>query len=331
MFVDAAIGSDLAEDAGFDAAWSSESGHDPFLPLAIAAEQTERIGLGTAIAVAFARTPMVMAHSAWDLQVYSGGRLMLGLGSQVKPHIERRYSMPWSHPAPRMLEYVSALRAIWNSWQNGERLDFQGDYYTHTLMTPYFDPGPSVHGPPKIYLAAVGTQMTQVAGQVADGLLVHSFCTEKYLRESMLPALDAGLAGSGRSRDAVEVCYQVFAVTGRSEEELDRAKAATRSRIAFYGSTPAYRPVLEAHGWGDLQTELNVLARRGEWSAMEALIDDDVLDSFALRGSPDEIARSLVQRFGGLVDRVSFNLPYGAPASAQHILESLRILAPSAG
>jgi probable F420-dependent oxidoreductase len=336
MLVDAGIGSDLAavasraldaEDAGYDAIWSSESGHDPFLPLVLAAEQTERVSLGTAVAVAFGRTPMVVAHSAWDIQVYSGGRFLLGLGSQVKPHIEKRYSMPWSRPAPRMREYIRALHAIWDSWQNGTKLDFRGDYYTHTLMTPYFDPGPSRHGPPKVFLAAVGDRMTKVAGEVADGLLAHSFTTDRYIREVTIPALESGLALSGRGRGDIQVYYPVFAVTGRTEEELLLADRATRQRIAFYGSTPAYRPVLEFHGWGDLHNELHSLASRGEWEEMGRAVGDEAFDAFALRGSPEEIARAAHDRFEGLVDRVSFNLPYASGDAAERILSAMREMA----
>jgi probable F420-dependent oxidoreductase len=340
MFVDAAIGSDLAaaatrsleaEDSGFDAVWSSESGHDPFLPLVIAAEQTERICLGTAIAVAFGRTPMVLAHSAWDIQMYSGGRFFLGLGSQVKPHIEKRYSMPWSSPAARMREYIAALHAIWDSWQNGTRLDFRGDYYTHTLMTPFFDPGPCPHGPPKVFLAAVGEMMTTVAGEMADGLLAHSFSTERYLREVTIPALEAGLAASGRTRADVQVSCPVFVVTGGTAEQLALAEAATRRRIAFYGSTRDYRPVLEIHGWGDLQPALNGLARQGEWDAMSSLVGDEVLDAFAVRGSPAEVAATLRARYGGVADRVSFNIPYPADDAPQRILAALQDTPRSAG
>ncbi len=207
MRVDGAIGSDLtavanqarkAEDAGYDGAWSAETGHDPFLPLVIAAEHTERLELGTGIVVAFGRNPMITANVAWDLNVYSRGRFLLGLGSQIKPHIEKRYSMPWSHPAPRMREFISALHAIWDSWQNGTKLDFRGDFYTHTLMTPFFNPGPSPFGPPRVFLAAVGEGMTRVASEVADGLLVHGFTTERYLREVTVPTVVSGLAASGR-------------------------------------------------------------------------------------------------------------------------------------
>jgi len=297
------------EKAGYDGLWSSESAHDPFLPLVLAAEHTERTALGTAIAVAFARSPMQLAYTAHDLQAYSGGRFILGLGSQVKPHIERRFSMPWSHPAPRMREFIMAMRAIWAAWNDGTRLDFRGDFYTHTLMAPFFSPLPLPGGPPAVFLAAVGEAMTTVAGQVADGLLAHPFCTERYLREVTLPALGRGLAAAGRSRADVEVSLLAMIATGRTEQEMARAVDGTRRQIAFYGSTPAYRGVLERHGWGALGDELNALSkssREDKWEAMGGLISDEVLDAFAVVAEPGGVAAEIRRRFGSLIDRVSF-------------------------
>jgi probable F420-dependent oxidoreductase len=301
------------EQAGYDGLWSSESAHDPFLPLMLAAEHTERTALGTGIAVAFARTPMQLAYTAHDLQAYSGGRFILGLGSQVKPHIERRFSMPWSHPAPRMREFIVAMRAIWAAWDDGTKLDFRGDFYTHTLMTPFFSPPPLAGPPPAVFLAAVGEAMTAVAGETADGLLTHAFCTERYLREVTLPALSRGLAASGRSRADVEISLLAMIATGRTEEEMARAVAGTRRQIAFYGSTPAYRGVLDLHGWGGLGDELNTLSkssRDDKWEAMGGLIDDEVLNAFAVVASPADVAAQIRRRFGGLIDRVSFYSPY---------------------
>ena len=232
------------EKAGYDGLWTSESAHDPFLPLVLAAEHTGQIALGTAIAVAFARSPMQLAYTAHDLQAYSGGRFILGLGSQIKPHIERRFSMPWSHPAPRMREFIMAMRAIWSAWNDGAELSFRGDFYQHTLMTPFFSPLPAPGGAPEVFLAAVGEAMTAVAGEVADGLLVHAFSTERYLREVTLPALGSGLTAAGRSRADVEVSMLAMIATGDTEEEMARAVAGARQQIAFYGSTPAYRGVL---------------------------------------------------------------------------------------
>jgi probable F420-dependent oxidoreductase len=336
MRVDGGIGSDLgragadaaaAEAAGYDAVWGSETSHDPFLPLALAAEHTTTVQLGTAIAVAFARSPMTTANTAWDLNLYSGGRFLLGLGSQIKPHIERRFSMPWSHPAPRMKEFISAMRAIWAAWQDGTKLDFRGDFYTHTLMTPFFDPGPNAVGPPRVFLAAVGDGMTRVAAEVADGMLVHGFSTARYIEEVTLPTIDAGLAASGRTRADFELSYPVFVVTGTDEDEMATAAAGVRKQIAFYGSTPAYRGVLDLHGWGDLQTELNALSKQGRWDDMGTLIDDGMLAAFAVVGEPDRIPALIAERVGGLVDRVSFYTPYRRdPALADRLAAELRAL-----
>src|ERR1035437_1422792 len=247
------------EGGGYDGAWAAETGHDPFLPLAIAAQATEHLELGTAIAVAFARNPMNLAVVANDLQALSHGRFMLGLGSQIKPHITKRYSMPWSHPAARMREMLLAIRAIWDCWANGTKLDFRGDFYTHTLMTPFFSPGPNPHGNPKIVLAAVGELMTEVAGEAGDGMIVHGFTTERYLREVTIPALERGAAKAGKTRADLTVAYPGFVVTGEGEQ-LEAAKTATKRQIAFYGSTPAYRPVLALHGWGEVGDELNAMS-----------------------------------------------------------------------
>ncbi len=298
------------ELAGYDGVWSPETGHDPFFPLAIAAEHTENMMLGTGIAVAFARSPMNLASVANDIQLMSKGRLMLGLGSQIKAHIEKRFSMPWSHPAPRMREFILAMRAIWDSWHNGTKLEFRGEFYTHTLMTPFFSAGPNPYGPPKVLLAAVGELMTQVAGEVADGLLVHGFTTERYLKQITMPAVEAGLKASGKSRDDFIISYPAFVATGENEGEIMAATQMVKSQIAFYGSTPAYKGVLELHGWGDLQKDLNILSKQGEWVKMRELIDQDILEAFAIVCEPDQIAKSLLERFGGVVDRISFYAPY---------------------
>lgn len=315
MKIDGAIGFDPSgisasarrlEEAGYDGAWAAETGRDPFLPLAIAAEATERIQLATGIAVAFARNPMTLAMVANDLQQLSKGRFILGLGSQIKPHITKRFSMPWSHPAPRMREMVLAIRAIWASWQTDEKLDFRGEFYTHTLMTPFFDPGPNPYGNPPILLAAVGEHMAEVAGEAGDGLLAHPFTTARYLSEVSLPALERGGSKSGKSRQELTVALPGFVVTGATEEEMAQNARFARGQLAFYGSTPAYRPVLELHGWGDLQTELNVRSKRGEWAAMGDLIDDEILSTFAVVAPIDEVATAVLERWDGLVDRFSF-------------------------
>ena len=313
------------EEAGYDGAFSAETNHDGFLPLAVAATATERIELGTSIAVAFARTPMITAITANDLQLASKGRFVLGLGSQIKPHIERRFSMPWSAPAARMREYVMAMRAIWAAWHEGTKLDFRGDFYSHTLMTPFFSPGASEYGPPKVWLAAVGEKMTETAGEVCDGLIAHGFTTERYLREVTIPALERGLRKAGRARDPFELTGPIFVVSGANEEQLEAAKKGTRQQIAFYGSTPAYRGVLELHGWGELGDELNKMSKRGLWVEMGEEIDDDVLDAFAVVAEPDEVAGKLRARFGGILDRISFYMPYQAnPDATQAVIAELK-------
>ncbi|HEY1419844.1 MAG TPA: TIGR03617 family F420-dependent LLM class oxidoreductase, partial [Candidatus Dormibacteraeota bacterium] len=225
-------------------------------------------------------------------------------------------SMPWSHPAPRMREMILAIRAIWKTWETGEKLDFRGEFYTHTLMTPFFDPGPNAHGNPKILLAGVGEHMTEVAGEVGDGFLVHGFTTERYLREKSLPALERGAAKAGKTRADLTVSYPGFVVTGANDKEREAADQAVRQQIAFYGSTPAYRPVLELHGWGDMQAELNTLSKRGEWVKMGEIIDDEVLNAFAVVAPLDKVAAEVRSRFGDAVDRFSFYAPYKVDAEA---------------
>jgi probable F420-dependent oxidoreductase len=334
MKIDGGIGFDpggIAEQAqraeanGYDGVWSAETGHDPFLPIAIGAAATEKLEFGTGIAVAFARNPMNLAVLANDLQHLSKGRFILGLGSQIKPHITKRFSMPWSHPAPRMRELIMAMRAIWACWDTGEALNFRGEFYTHTLMTPFFNPGKNPYGNPKVLLAAVGELMTEVAGEAGDGLLVHGFTTERYLREVSLPALERGAAKAGKTRADLTVSYPGFLVTGATDADVAVADKAVRQQIAFYGSTPAYRPVLDLHGWGDLHPELNTLSKRGEWVKMGELIDDDVLDAFAVVCPIDQVATRVKARFGDVVDRFSFYAPYKIePEDWKAVLEGFR-------
>ncbi len=324
MKVDGGIGNDLhkagtqakeVEAAGYSGAWTAETAHDPFFPLLLAAEHTENLQIGTSIAVAFARNPMTLANIGWDLQSYSKGRFMLGLGSQIKPHITKRFSMEWSHPAARMREMIMAMRAIWDTWMNGTPLNFRGDFYTHTLMTPFFTPDAAEmapYGPPKIYLAGVGEKMTEVAGEVCDGFLCHGFTTEKYLREVTIPALERGRAKAGKTMDGFEIVGPSFVVTGANEKEMDAAATGTRRQIAFYGSTPAYRGVLETHGWGGLQDELNVLSKQGKWEEMGNLITDDILNTFAVVAEPEKVAPELLTRYGDVISRISFYAPYKA-------------------
>jgi len=298
-----------AERDGYDGWWAVETQIDPFLACSIAAERTERIGIGTAIAVAFARNPMTVALAANDLQALSEGRFTLGLGSQIKPHITRRYSMPWSKPAARMREFILAIRAIWDTWGSGAELAFEGEFYSHTLMAPFFNPGPNPHGNPKIMLAAVGPLMTETAGEVADGILVHGFSTERYLREATLPALERGFAKAGRSRDGFEITAPAFVVARDTEEEIAAGAAFIKQQIAFYGSTPAYRPVLELHGWGELQDELKAMTKRGEWDRMGELIDDEMVSAFAIVGTPEEAFAEVKRRYGDICTRITLSMP----------------------
>ncbi|MFI7670722.1 TIGR03617 family F420-dependent LLM class oxidoreductase [Nocardia sp. NPDC049526] len=302
-----------AESEGYDALWSAESSGDPFLPLVPMAQSTGHLKLGTAVAVAFARNPMSLAYTAHHLQLLSGGRLLLGLGTQIKPHIERRFGMPWSNPARRMREFVDALHAIWTCWQTGGPLDFHGEFYTHTLMTPFFAPEPSRWGPPKVYLAAVGDRMTEVAGAVCDGLLPHPFTTERFLRERTVPTLQKGRQNAGRDLRDFSISLSGLVVTGATEEDMARAAAAVRDQIAFYGSTPTYQPVLALHGWEELGRELTRLSKGEDddrWRRMGELIDDEVLDTFAVVAEPDRLGAAVQARFGDLVERFSFYAPY---------------------
>lgn len=293
------------EAVGYDRAFSFEAKHDPFLPLAVAAEHTSRLELGTAIAIAFARTPMTLANIGWDLQALTGGRFVLGLGTQIAPHITQRFSMPWSEPVARLREMVAAIRAIWRSWETGERLSFAGRYYTHTRMIPAFDPGPNPFGAPRILTAGFGPRMTALAGECADGFLVHPLNTRRSLEQLTMPAIAEGLARVGRSRSDIEITAVTIVVTGRSEEEFVRSREAVREQLAFYGTTPAYRPVFELSGRGDLHVELKRRGAAGEWSAMSELIDDEFLAEVAVVGEPHEIAPQLRRRLGGITDHVS--------------------------
>ena len=299
----------LADELGFDGVTTTETSRDPFLPLVPAAAATRDGLIGTAIAVALPRSPVHLATLGHDLQRLSGGRFWLGLGSQVRAHVERRFSAAWDRPAARMAELISAVRAIWAAWQDGERLDFQGEFYRHTLMPPMFDPGPSGHPNPRVVLAAVGPRMTRVAAEVADGMLVHGFTTPSYLREVVLPQFRDAAAGAGRDPDALDIVRPVFLVTGSTEEAMDRSAAVARERVSFYASTAGYRGVLDHHGWGDLQGELATLARQGRWDEMPALVDDEVLGEFAVVAPLDELADAVLARYGGVVDDLSFRLP----------------------
>lgn len=333
MKVDTALGTRLervpelaraAEAAGYDGVRTAETNHDPFLPLLLAAEHTEHLELSTSIAVAFARSPMILANLGHDLNAYARGRFTLGLGSQIKPHISKRFSMPWGAPAPQMRELVLAMRAIWANWYEGAPLQFVGRYYTHTLMTPAFTPENKDYGPPRVVLAAVGPHMTEVAGEVADGMIIHPFSTVPYIEQVTLPAIERGLARAGRRREDFEISYSNFVVTGRDEAEFEASKRAARERIAFYGSTPAYKGVLESIGVGELQGELNAMSKQGRWQAMGDLISDDVLDAFAVVGEPKDIAPEMLRRYGSFTDRTSASFPVPDAAARQAIIRALQ-------
>jgi probable F420-dependent oxidoreductase len=308
------------EQSSFDGLMVPEVAHDPFLPVTLAAASTSSVRLATGIAVAFARNPMTVAVTASDIHRFSRGRFVLGLGTQIKPHVTRRFSMPWSQPAARMREFICAVRAIWQAWQEQTRLDFRGDFYQHTLMTPMFDHGPSPWGWPPVHVAAVGPAMTSMAGEVADGLITHGLTTADYVREVTIPRLGFGLQRAGRTRADIEVCVPLMAAV--VSDENDPRIDALRATIAFYASTPAYRGVLEHHGWGALGDELHALSKRGQWSTMGTLIDDTVLHTFAALGDPKTLAALIIDRYGGLVDRVELGLDADTPVN--EILDALR-------
>lgn len=293
------------EEVGFDGAYTFEGQSDPFISVAAAAMTTEKMELMTSVAIAFARNPMNLAYLANDLQNLSEGRFILGLGAQIKAHIERRFSMPWGKPASRMREMVQAIRAIWHSWETGERLRFEGEYYQHTLMTPMFVPPKNEHGMPPTYIAGVGPVMTEVAAEVGDGYFLHPFSTEKSFNELSLAGIERGLAKADKKREDFAVAAQVITATGLDDETLEQSIFGARSQIAFYASTPAYKPVLECHGWEDLHLEANRLSKEGKWMEMAELVDDEVLNAIAVVGSPQEIAQKIAQRFKGKVERIS--------------------------
>ncbi|HEX3824586.1 MAG TPA: TIGR03617 family F420-dependent LLM class oxidoreductase [Mycobacteriales bacterium] len=318
------------KDLGFDGVFTFEGRHDVFFPLVAAARAGVGLELMTNVAIALPRSPIHLAHAAWDLQTLSGGRFRLGLGSQIKPQVERRYGARWIKPVAQMREWIEAIRAIFTAWETGERLDYRGDYTSHTLMTPMFNPGPNPHGPPSVLLGALGPRMTQLAAEVADGLLVMPFNSRRHLVERTLPAIDAGLAAAGRPQrgaagDRFEIVAEIIVACGRDETELAAARAGARSLLAFYGSTPSYRPVLDAEGWGDVQPELTALSKQGHWTEMGRAIDDTMLATLAVVGSPSECAGQILERYGDVATRLAFYQPYPAdPTTTGDLLAALR-------
>lgn len=304
-----------AADAGYARLYTAETQHDPFLPIALAAGAAE-IELGTNIAVAFARTPMTLAKAAHDLHALTRGRFVLGLGSQVKAHVTRRFSMPWSSPAARMREYVRALHAIWDCWEDGEPLAFDGEFYTHTLTAPLFNPAAHGYGAPKVLLAAVGPLMTEVAGEVADGVLCHTFTTASYIEKVTLPAVRTGRERAGRPEAGFEVGLPLLVATGGPGADLEPEVARIRSQIAFYASTPAYVGVLEHHGWADLHTDLLALSRAQRWDDMAPLVTDEVLAEFCVIAQADELAQVILDRYGDVLTNVRLSVPYAEDPQA---------------
>ena len=313
------------EDSGYDGAYSFEGAHDPFLPLVAAATNTSKIELITSIAVAFARNPMTLANIGYDLNLVSEGRFILGLGSQIKPHITKRFSMPWSHPAARMKEMVEAINAIWDCWQNGTKLNYRGEFYTHTLMTPFFNPGPNPYGLPKIYVAAVGPLMTQAVSESADGLLAHPFNSPKYINDVTLPIINKGLETTGKTRDQFDLSVSVMTGIGATEETHQQAVKACRDQVAFYASTPNYKAVLETHGLSDLSEALNKLSKQGQWKEMGEAIDDETLKTFAvIEETPEALAREIKNRYGNIGQRIAPVLYSGELDLAASVLTALK-------
>jgi probable F420-dependent oxidoreductase len=312
------------EDLGFDTAIAFEGPHDPFMGLVLAAQATEKIQLATGVAIAFARNPMVVAQTANDLQRIAKGRFILGLGTQIKPHIEKRFSMPWSKPAARMREFVHAIRAIWASWEDDERLDFHGEFYTHTLMTPVFIPKKNPHGLPPIFLAAVGPKMVEVAGEVADGFIAHPLNSRAFALESLLPTLEQGLATGGRKRKDFEISIQTITIVGDTDEQIEKGRQQAKTQLSFYGSTPAYRVPLDFHGWGDIQPRLNRMSKEGKWLEMVGEISDELVDTMCVSGKPSEIG-SIIQARNDFADRTTLTLyNMAGPDALQDVVASFK-------
>ena len=314
-----------AEADGMDGLTCPELAHDPFMPLAIAAMATQRVQLATSVAISFPRSPMIVANIGWDLNLNSGGRFVLGLGTQVRAHNERRFDVRWEHPAPRMGEYIQALRAIWRTWETGEKLDYRGKFYNFTLMTPEFSPKPAKLPMVPIMIAAVGPEMQKTAARLCDGVRLHGFATRKYVSDVVRPLLAGELDKAGKSFAHFEVTGGGFIATGPDQASVDRAAEKLRYRVAFYGSTPAYRGVFDIHGLTDLGIKLHEASRKGQWSEMAAMVPDDVLDLFAVRATYDKLAEAVADRFGGIADTVSVDfLPEDDEKTRRRVIDGLR-------
>ncbi len=316
---------EFAERMGFDAVWAPETTSTPMMPLAVAALHTSRVLLGTAILVAFPRSPMVTAMDSWQIQKASEGRFILGLGTQVKGHNERRFSVPFDHPGPRLREMIQAIRHIWRAFQGEERLSWRGDFYRFDLITPFFNPGPIAYPEIPIYIAGVNEYMCRLAGELCDGFHVHPFHSVKYLEEVVIPAITKGLEASGRSRDDIQLAAPVFVCLGRDEKEIEAAKAPVRAQIAFYGATRTYQPVFEIHGWGDATPELQRLMSEGRIADMAAVIDDEMLGVYALQATYEDVVEKLHAKYDGILDRLYFYLPLspGMPAELEETWRSI--------
>ena len=299
----------FADNAGFDGIWTFETSHEPFLPLVLAAEHSSRMSLGTSIAVAFARSPTILAQIAWDLARFSRGRFILGLGTQVKGHNERRFGVKWENPVEKMREVILAVRAIWDCWQNRTRLNFQGQFFKLNLMTPFFSPEPHQYHRIPIFVAGVNRRMCQLAGELCEGFHAHPLHSARYLRERVLPNIEIGLMQSGRQRHSIEISSSIFVIPTDNPAEAAKYESEIREQISFYASTPPYRPVFDLEGWGNAADELKALAARGKWSEMPALITDEMLDRFALRGTWADLPEKVLKKYDGLLDRVSYYFP----------------------
>ena len=308
------------EEVGYDSIITPEVGHDPFLPLMIVAENTQRLKFGTGVAIAFPRSPFAMAQIAWDLQRYSGGRFMLGLGTQVKGHNERRYSTPWpAPPGPRLREYILCLKAIFNTFQTNERPNYQGKWYQFTLISPFFNPGPNPNGGVPIYISAVNKYNCRLVGELCDGIRMHGFNTPKYTREVIIPSIEEGVKKAGRELADIDIVGGSFLVTGNTEEEVEKAKAPVKQQIAFYGSTRSYHPVLECHGWGETGMRLYRLSIEGKWAEMASEITDEMLDEFAIVGTYDEVVSKIRERYFGVVSTLDFGFAIQTPEQAERL------------